>query len=106
MRSAKRTGSDPGSTACEAAGDVDAGPRLRPHPGLPSLGAPLAPVGAGARMDSVVRCRTQDRPRWRGAFRISRACRRTQALRARAGVVIGAVSSCSGGPCSENTPVA
>lgn len=37
----KRTGSDPGSTACEAAGDVDAGPRLRPHPGLPSLGAPL-----------------------------------------------------------------
>lgn len=48
----KRTGSDPGSTACEAAGDVDARPRLRPHPGLPSLGAPLAPVGAGARMDS------------------------------------------------------
>lgn len=37
----KRTGSNPGSTACEAAGDVDAGPRLRPHPGLPSLGAPL-----------------------------------------------------------------
>jgi len=37
----KRTGSDPGSTACEAAGDVDAWPRLRPHPGLPSLGAPL-----------------------------------------------------------------
>lgn len=37
----KRAGSDPGSTACEAAGDVDAGPRLRPHPGLPSLGAPL-----------------------------------------------------------------
>lgn len=37
----KGTGSDPGSTACEAAGDVDAWPRLRPHPGLPSLGAPL-----------------------------------------------------------------
>lgn len=41
MRSAKGTGSDPGNTACEAAGDVDAWPRLRPHPGLPSLGAPL-----------------------------------------------------------------
>lgn len=74
MRSAKGTGSDPGSTACEAAGDVDAWPRLRPHPGLPSLGAPLHLLAQALEWAHDLE-HLQDRPRWRGAFRMSRACR-------------------------------
>lgn len=71
-------GSDPGSTACEAAGDVDLRPRLRPTPGLPSL---VVPLQALARLLEWTRCeiRLKDRaPLARCPFALSgSACRET-----------------------------